>query len=473
MPSLFHSLNIGSEALYATRQGVDTTGHNIANAQVEGFSRQRVNLTTRPPLERNGLIIGNGTFVKNITRSHDEFIEKQMNLTNQDAGRAKARASAMRQIEISFSPEMAANVGEELSKFFNAMQTLSNLPEDPTTRTSVVETAKNAAAAFRRVDADLKMHRASMNERVVEVCDRTTDNLKEIADLNIKIQAQEAGDPLTANDLRDQRDRLLREVSSNIEVHYYEDKNGMLVVRGPKEVTLVDAGNSAKVHAERNVNNNNFYDVLVTDWEDHSARNVTNGINGGTLDGLLKVRDDDLPNLIDKNNQMAQTFTETVNEIHRDGFGLGAYSEVTGRNFFREVFDPNLAAANIDVDDAIMESTDAIACASTPWAPGDNVNLNRILKTKDEKLFDGEQTFNEFYANYVGALGLDVVRADHIKEGCDILTEDLTKRREGVSGVSLDEEATNLLKWQTCFTANSKVITTIDEMLDTVLSLKR
>ncbi len=132
------------------------------------------------------------------------------------------------------------------------------------------------------------------------------------------------------------------------------------------------------------------------------------------------------------------------------------------------------SAQNFKIDDSIWESLDAISAASSPNAPGDNVVLNDLIRLKDTKILDGGNvTFNEFYANTVGNLGLEVVRSEHIKEADELLNADLVGRREAVAGVSLDEEATNLLKWQASFTAASKVITTVDEMLDTVLSLKR
>src|SRR4051812_13029401 len=115
MPSLFHTLNVGSESLYATRQGVDTAGHNIANAQVEGYSRQRINLKQRDPLQVGNLLIGNGNYVGNIARLHDNFIEKQINRAGADFGKAKMKADAMKQLEVVFSPELNASVADEVS----------------------------------------------------------------------------------------------------------------------------------------------------------------------------------------------------------------------------------------------------------------------------------------------------------------------------------------------------------------------
>ena len=106
-------------------------------------------------------------------------------------------------------------------------------------------------------------------------------------------------------------------------------------------------------------------------------------------------------------------------------------------------------------------------------AAGDNVVGNRLVGLKESKILDGRASFTQFYADMVGGFGSQVVRAEHVNEAEEILVKDLQDRREAVSGVSLDEEATNLMRWQANFAASSKLITTVDEMLDTVLSMKR
>ena len=474
MAGLFHTLNVGSESLYATRQGVDTAGHNIANAQVEGYSRQRVNLTQRDPLETMGILIGNGAHVESITRSHDNFIENQLNKAHQESGRASARAESMKSIEEIFSPDLNASISDEATKFFNSLQNLSNFPADATVRTAVVEAGRDIAAAFRRVDSDLKANRQGLNEKIYDLAHKVTDGAREIANLNVKIQVSEAGIGEVANDLRDQRDKLVRELSQQIEIKYYEDEHGMLSVRGPNQVTLVDGGHSCSVNLERNNENDGLYDVSIMDWEGHTNRNVTKKMDGGAMEALLQVRDSDAVNLIDKNNTMAATLIGEVNRVHQQGYGLGDFSESKGRDFFKPVESFDGAAANFAVDDAIAESNDAIGAASSVNAPGDNVNLNQIIQLKDKRMFvDDNVTLTGYYSNLTGGLGLDVVRSEHMRAANAVLVSNLNQKRESVSGVSLDEEAANMMKWQANFTASSKVITTIDEMLDTVLQLKR
>lgn len=248
----------------------------------------------------------------------------------------------------------------------------------------------------------------------------------------------------------------------------------MLMVRGPKQVTLVDRANAAKVFTRNNVENGGMADVIVSDWDGHSERVVTNAIGAGSLSAYIQGRDDICPTLINKNNQMAAGVISSINEVHRNGFGLKDFSEVTGRDFFAPVGDINQAAAQMQLTDVIAQSTDAISAGSSPNAPGDNVILNQMLNLKDQKILDGgNANFIEFYSNMIGELGVEAARATHVKDADQILLSDLNSRREAVSGVSLDEEAMEIMKWQANFTAASKVITTVDEMLETVLSLKR
>jgi len=471
---LNHTLNIGSEALKTSRQGVDTASHNISNAQVEGYSRQRVNAKARHPLERNGLIIGNGVYVENISRAHDNMIEKQLVATNQEASMSSARHETLSVLETVFSPELSANISDEIGNFFNSMQDLANFPEELTARTAAKQSAQNLAASFRRTDNDLRRNQGDFNDKIIQEAQEINDICSAIGTLNIRIKESEIYPGAEANDLRDQQEKLLRDLSGKIEISHYEDGNGMLFIRGPNQVTLVDRGNSAKVFTKNNPERGNMADIVVSDWEGGSERNITDAIHAGALSSYLEARDRSVPVLMEKTNALAYGLMQSVNAAHRMGYGLKEFSETTGRDFFAPLSDPSQAAAQIQLSAAVSETTDAISCASSPNAPGDNVVLNSLLSLKDTKLLDGgNATFTEFYSNLIGQLGVEASRAEHVKDADDILMGDLKARREAVSGVSLDEEAMEIMKWQASFTAASKVITTIDEMYETVLSLKR
>ena len=474
MAGLFHTLGIGEQSLYVTRQGVDTAGHNIANAQVEGYSRQRVNVNARQPIMRGGSLIGNGAYVESIKRSHDQWTENQINRANQQGGFSAARHSALKGLENVFSPELSAGIADELTAFFNSLQELSNIPDDLTARTNVRESAKSLSESFRRVDEDLRKNQHDLNERIAQECTDLSSKLETIGRLNVKIREAETLPGAFANDMRDERDRLLRDVTQKIDISYYEDQHNMVCIKGPRNTTLVDGGNACRVEGVVDVTRDGLSKIQVVDWEGSSRRDITDATGAGGISALLSVRDKIIPGLIDRNNNMASTVVENINASHRTGYGIKDAQETTGINFFKPIENKAFAARDISISDSIVSSTDSIAAASSKMAPGDNVIVNEMIRLKDTKLMENQNaTLHGYYANFIGVLATEVVRSEHIKNADEVVMSDLKNQRESVSGVSMDEEAMNLMRWQANFTASSKLITTVDEMLETVLSLKR
>ncbi|MEI6834076.1 MAG: flagellar hook-associated protein FlgK [bacterium] len=471
---LFHTLNIGEQSLYNTRQGVDTASHNISNANTAGYSRQRVNLKTRQPQYLGGVLAGSGSYIENITRTHNKFVERQLNRAQQSSGEATGRFDGLKSLESIFSPELASGVPDEIGNFFNSLQDLSLSPSDEAIRNSVRENAKSVTSAFKRVNSEVNQRRSDLNEMIVQECVEINSRLNGIRELNIQIQDAEASPGAVANDLRDQRDMLLRELTEKVQINYYEDDAGNFCIRGPDDTLLVDKTSIAEFTATNNGSNDGFADIVIQDKTNGFMRNITRKMEGGRIKGLIEVRDNVCAGLINKNNEMAANFVGRVNDIHAKGFGIRDYDETAGRHFFKPITDINKAASEIDVSDEILGSTDAISVAATPLAVGDNIVANELLSLKTEKfLDDGRSNLVEFYANYVGNLGVEINRTEHLKDANDLVVSDLQAQRDASAGVSLDEEAISLMKWQSNFTASSKVITTVDEMLETVLSLKR
>lgn len=473
MAGLYGSLNIGEQSLYATRQGVDTTSHNIANANTEGYSRQRINVRARDPLFYHGVLQGSGAYVKDITRSHNQFIEKQINRAQQLKGESTGRFEALKGFEPIFSPELVSGVSDEVTNFFNTLGDLSTNPEDMAIRSATREAGRNLAVALQRVDRDLNQRRTDLNDIVKQECSEINGRLHGIARLNQQIQEIEVTPGAFANDLRDQRDLLLRQVTDKLEVNYYEDEFGNFCIRGPDDIVMVDRNIVTELQTIANGNNDGLLDVIAVDPGGHQ-RNITRKMDGGSLKGTIDVRDNVALDLINKNNEIASRMTNSFNAIHQTGFGIKDFQESMGRNFFKPVTDERHAARDFDISDEVAESIEGISIASTPLALGDNVVGNQLLNLKDTKLFEnGKTDFTEYYSEMVGGLGIEINRTGHLKEANDVVVADLHAQREAVSGVSLDEEAINLMKWQSNFTASSKVIKTVDDMLETVLGMKR
>jgi flagellar hook-associated protein 1 FlgK len=238
---------------------------------------------------------------------------------------------------------------------------------------------------------------------------------------------------------------------------------------------LVDRGYSARVSTVPDPDTGLLIVVAYDPSSEAIApREITSHFEGGAMKATLDIRDRIIPELIEKNNKMAAAFASSFNEVHRRGYGLGDFAEKIGRNFFEIGENSERAAQDIVVSAAIVEDVSAISAAATPNAPGDNVVLNQLISVRTKPILEnGNMSLNQYYADYVGRVGLEVERSRQERDADGVLLGDLSKRREAISGVSVDEEAVNLLRWQTAFAASSKVITTADEMLETILNLKR
>ena len=474
MAGLYQTLSVGAESLAASRQGVDTAGHNIANVHTDGYSRQRVNLAQRDPVESRGLVIGNGAYVRNIARAHDPYIEKEIVQAKQELGKCKMQQEQLRKIESIFSPESGANINDELTKFFNSLQELSQFPEEEVNRTGVKDAAQNLSGAFKRVDTNLRAAQRDINDSLDGEVNEINVILENIGKLNISISESESVDGKIANDLRDKQDALLRNLSDRLDVKYYASDMGMVTIRGPQETLLVDRGFYAQTALIGKPGKVNAPEFCIIEKEGTIPKIVTDINKNGHVGALINIRDNTINRMLNDNNEMAKTLVENVNQVHRQGFGLNEYGKTMGRDFFHVSEDPFQAAATMDITQEIAESTDAISAAGTQSAPGDNIVVNNLIRLEHERIMDGgRSTMGDYYSNFIGVFGLGVVRNNHQTEAKEILFNDLNSRREAISGVSLDEEAMNLMKWQANFTASSRVITTVDEMLDTVLSLKR
>jgi flagellar hook-associated protein 1 FlgK len=173
-------------------------------------------------------------------------------------------------------------------------------------------------------------------------------------------------------------------------------------------------------------------------------------------------------------NQLAENFAQSFNEVHQKGYGINDMRNSTGLSFFEGLDVAGEPAQNLIVSLGIVHNPNAIAAAMSSETPGDNVIANKLIKLFYEPVFkETASTFGGFYDNMISRLGIATVKAREEAAASQIIYERLKAQRETVSGVSLDDEAANLLKYQHIFTASSRVVTTADEMYKTVLDLKR
>ena len=286
--------------------------------------------------------------------------------------------------------------------------------------------------------------------------------LGEIADLNQKIIDSETTGS-TANEFRDQRELVLKELSELIDMSSFEDTNGSIKVTLGGGRTLVE-GNQARSLSTQVDPATGLLDVLWLDL-DGSTVDITTSIAGGKMQGWIEVRDSTIVDYLTRLNDLAATLMQEVNALHSTGFGL---DESTGYDFFT-----GTDASDIEVTIDLVNDVNLIAAADTlGGVPGDNRNAIDIANLQNALTMNGGvETFDEYYSRLVGDVGSEInkVGAYH-QHQADMLTQ-LENYRESVSGVSLDEEMINLVKFQSAYDASAKMITATDELLQTILNM--
>jgi len=290
-----------------------------------------------------------------------------------------------------------------------------------------------------------------------------------IADLNQRIMGIE-GSQGVANDERDRRDLALRELSGLVDIQVSTIENGGVNVASGRIGTLVSGIDNTEIAALR-TQTEDFPDAMMVGVKTASngVRDVSEYVKGGELGAYLNTRDEFLAGLKSDVNQMAGTFASNVNQVNASGFdgrgdkGGGIFDFDTGA----------VGAGTIKVSDELRLNPNLLAGAMKQGAAGDNSVLLQMADLESKAIVGGEKTLLDFNSEIVGRVGIETRSANEALETQEGIYAQLENLREEESGVSLDEEAMNMIKYQKAFDASAKVIQVADSMLETVLNLKR
>ncbi|MBI3534443.1 MAG: flagellar hook-associated protein FlgK [Deltaproteobacteria bacterium] len=466
-------MQTGRSGLYAAKVGIATTGHNISNANTEGYSRQRVEQTTDNPRPHGPkAMIGSGTLINRIDRINDGYIEKQIRNTNRELAHFEEKDVVLKQTEDIFNEMGGEGLNRLMSRFFNEFRKLSNDPNSEAIRQAVREAAQALVNDFRRLRKEVSEVGRHIDARLdgqVREINALAGTLK---DLNIKIKALSVTGA-SPNDLLDQRDKVLKQLSSYMDLSMYEDKEGSYVVDIKGVGPLVVGGDVQKFEVARTQADGQGKSEGALDIISKASGRLplTHQISGGKMGAILEVRDKTLSTILDRLDELAYGVTESVNEIHRQGFTRDG---VSGVSFFKNTANKQSAAELIDLSDAVKSNVNHIATALVPDAPGDNRIALAISGIQHLRLMnDGKTTVDDYYNSIVSDVGVAGAKTrEALNQQKDIQTQ-LGKIREQISGVSIDEETTQLLQYQHAFDASAKVIQIADEMLKTILDIKR
>jgi len=466
MPNISGLLYIGQTALLTQQKAVDITGNNIANVNTPGYSRQRVNMEQNNPVRDGQGTISTGVHAEQkIQRYYDQFITAQLNNENEDLGRWEAQKTALEKVEVLFDDVYGYGLSSAMDGYWNAWQDLVNNPSGHVERTAMLSAGQYLSTTFNQLSNNMTKAQDDIDTNVDNMVDDINQIAAQIADLNTKVtQVEVTGH--SANDYRDQRDVLALELSKLINIDTFENENGSLNVMVGNGKPLVENGFTWNLSTADSGGVQNVF------WEDSSGglTDITNDITSGELKGWIYARDDVIADYTTRLNDLANGFITQVNALHNDagppasGFGLDG----SQNDFF-----VGTDASDIAVNGAIEANVDLIATAGDAAAlPGDNsvaISIANLQSTLT--MAGGSATFDDYYISLVGDVGADVRRADLNFDHQTTMINHLQNYREEVSGVSLDEEMVNLVKFQHAYNAAAKIITTTDEMMQTIIGL--
>lgn len=479
MPGLFGVMNTAARSLAVTSQGIQNTSHNISNVETPGYSRQRQILGTASPSRHPAGHLGNGVEQISIRRITDSFVHEQLVRQGSQFGAADAQAGALGVVQEVFNGVDAGSLTDSLGRFYDAF---SDLASSPTPGAAIERAGARSAAqslvdTIHSMDASLRAEQRAADDAIESTLLEISRLAEAIDQQNDEIVKLEITAP--ANDARDTRDQLVRDLSELVGLQTFESPDGRLNVSLPNGLPLVGAGDSSSLVAVQDVSNpfnSTFVQIHYSDGV--SSADVTSQIGGGRLGGILRARDDLLAGAIRTLDTLAYNLTTSVNSLHATGVGLNG--EVG--DFFAAPAAVEDAASGLALDAQILASTDAIAAGFTS-APSDNTLALEIanLRTTPTAFFlpgdppgpatGPSRTLLEQVAVVVTDAGEQARTFETARSQQARIIESLENRRDSVSGVSLDEEMTQLIELQAAFQANSRLISLVDELLEDVLGI--
>ncbi len=540
--SIFSIFDIGKSALIASQSALDVTAHNIANVNTEGYSRQQIVLQTQPPVKTRIGYIGRGVLARQVTRSYDSFLQRQIFNQQQLLSRSDVLANIYGELEAIFNEQMQSGFSDAYAEYINAWQAVADNPDSKAERSVLISKTKALIGRAKTIERSINTLLSDINKDISNSVDKINSLARQIATLNEKIAQIEAGNYLQANDLRDKRDVLMRELSKYVGYNYYEDTNGMVtIIVGRKN--LVEGVRYNELGISRNQDGS--INILF------GGENINSLLQNGRLEALLTASEQIRQGAQKAFRRLIAVLIRNTNLQHKQGFGLDG---ISGRDFFGGLTvytedysaGARISSANItdystvvldeyrinftssteyevvDIDSntvvatgtytsgatitfngisvvieddggtpqagdyfivnpfansvedfrlSIAETTEIAAALDASALPGDNRNALQIIDIYRTSVNELNSVISDYYNSIVADVGVLSAAAQDSSKFESTLMEELTSRRESLSGVNLDEEAANLIRYQKAFEAAARLIQITDKLTEEILKL--
>ncbi len=440
---LFSSLNLGQRAVTSQTAGLQITGRNIANVNTPGYTRQRA--VTGVTDTRADAVSGES--FPSVQLIRDEVTERLLLQERGRHGSLERHAGLLSQVETAFNEPSDSGLNASMAAFFNSAEDLANTPESAGARRLFIERGGALAIAFQSLTGTIETIRNENVEEARILIDDANVKLEQVARLNAEISR--TPDPGNKGELQTRQNQLLNDLAKVLSIRVAQEDSGVRTVT-VNGLGVVNGSSSAVVSMALDADQ--MMSMRITLDGDTIALNPT----GGSLDGLMEAQNDAIPSIANDVHSVARAIVDGVNELHP--------------GFFAALTDPGQrtrAGAFIDVQ---IVDADAIQPSSTGQSGGNDVAL-AISALRDLAQTDlGGTSVLGYYRELVSAVGARVSEMDQRRDTSELVAQQLQMRREAISGVSLDEEAANMIMFQRSFQAAASYISVVDNLLETIIS---
>jgi len=454
MAGLNDILNSARSSLIAQQVAMEVTSNNVANANTAGYSRERVDFEESPAAPVNNGLLGTGVSASHIGRARDRMIDQQLWGASDSNGKATTDQAILSQIESAVNEPSDSGLSETMNSFFSAFQSLSAQPEESAARNNVVQQGQLLAQSFHNIQSSIAQTQSNIVSDVQTQLQNINQLTSDISDLNVKI-ANATTQGVEASSLEDQRDLKIDTLSGLVKVNVADAADGSVLVSVGGTVVASKAGAVALTSTIKG----NQIQIFA------GASTQPTQITSGQLGGDLESYNTAIPGYMSKLDAAANALITQINTLHAAGFGIDKPPS-TGVNFFT-----GTSASDINVNAAVVNDPNMVA-ASSDGSTGNNQTALAMANLQNQSVMNGgTATIPQFYNSFVSSIGSAVDAAQNTSDNQQLVINQLQSQRSSFSGVSIDEEMTNLTQYQQAYQASSEVVTMVNEMMQSLITM--
>jgi len=456
MGTLSSGLNIALQSLLTEQGAIATTSNNIANVNTPGYARQRPDIAETTPVNIGTLTFGTGVQLQQVVSLRDAVLDLRVNQETQQAGQLTAFLGGGQQIQQLFNETGGTGLQAPLTAFFNSLSQLSTNPSDVNVRQAVLTAAQNLSTAFNHASVNLTTLQRGTDLGVAQSVSQINALTTQIAKVNAAVEAAQTSGQ-NSGPFADQRQQLINQLSNLVDVSEIDAGHGGLTLTTSTGAALVVGGHSFQLTTQ-------IDPVTSLQHVFSQGADITARITGGQLAGQIQIRDQEIPSVQSSLDTLASSLASSVNAQNKLGFDLAG---TAGGNVF---VPPPAGGVGAAATLALATTDPTKIAASADGTAGDNSNANALLALQNQNIAGGQTPLN-FYSGLIFKIGSDISNAQTEQQSNSLILQQVQNLQGGVSGVDINEEAANLIRYQNAYQASAQVSSVINSLLQTTINL--